>query len=105
MRQFRGQSILEYSILTIVILAVFLSMNTYIKRGIQGRWKSTVDEFGDQYDPRVANALISYTINSTSNTAVIVTPAQSGQETVRVDTTSSTESKAGQITVGSMSVK
>ena len=38
----RGQSLLEYSILIIIIIAVFIVMSTYVKRGVQGRWKPEV---------------------------------------------------------------
>lgn len=96
-----GQSLIEYSVLTIIVLAVFLSMLMYIKRGIQGHWKSSVDQLGDQYDPRVANSLVTYALNSTSNSMVDVV----SQKTIRTDSTSSVETKAGATTVGSVSVQ
>ncbi len=97
-----GQSLIEYSVLTIVILAVFLAMNMYVKRGIQGRWKAAVDEFGDQYDPRVANSLVNYVLKSASNTMVDAVTDAAGQKTIRTDTTNSVETKGGQTTVFSV---
>ncbi len=100
----RGQSLLEYSILIIIILGVFLAMNMYVKRGIQGRWKSSVDTLGDQYDPRVTNSLINYSITSSANTSITTQPDNNGSYvTMRVDTSNSVETKAGNTTVGAVS--
>lgn len=92
---------LEYSILIIIIIAVYLSMNAYFKRGVQGRWKETVDGMGEQYDPRTTNALTNYVLNSSSNTVVDTVPTANGEFwTNRVDTASSSETKGGQTVVG-----
>ncbi|MEI8012178.1 MAG: hypothetical protein WCI27_06830 [Candidatus Omnitrophota bacterium] len=45
----RGQSVLEYAILMVIIIAALLTLQTYIKRGIQGRLKQATDDVGDQY--------------------------------------------------------
>ncbi len=45
----RGQSTLEYAILIIVIIAALLSLQMYVKRGVQGRLKSATDDVGDQF--------------------------------------------------------
>ena len=45
----RGQSVLEYAILMVIIIAALLTLQTYIKRGIQGRLKSATDDIGSQY--------------------------------------------------------
>ncbi len=47
----RGQSTLEYAILIIIIIAALLSLQTYVKRGVQGRLKSATDDVGDQFSP------------------------------------------------------
>ncbi len=77
-------------------------MQMYIKRGIQGRWKSAVDEFGDQYDPRVANSIVNYTVLSNSSTEVKIDHVTGGDVTIREDSTNSVETKAGDTTVGSV---
>ncbi len=69
-RDHRAQSILEFTVLTIIILAVFLSMSSYVKRGMQGRWKSAIDDFSDPYDPQQTNSTTIYTADTTSNTAI-----------------------------------
>ena len=48
-RRKKGQSTLEYAILIIIIIGALLSLQVYIKRGIQGRLKSATDDIGDQY--------------------------------------------------------
>ena len=45
----RGQSVLEYAILMVIIIAALLTLQTYVKRGIQGRLKSATDDIGGQY--------------------------------------------------------
>jgi uncharacterized protein (UPF0333 family) len=64
LNQKRGQSTLEYAVLMIVIIAALISIQTYIKRGIQGRLKSASDDIGDQYSPGNTNSLISERVES-----------------------------------------
>ena len=45
----QGQSTLEYAILMVIIIAALLTMQTYVKRSIQGRLKSATDDIGEQY--------------------------------------------------------
>ena len=49
LNQRRGQSTLEYAVLIVVIIGALLTIQTYIKRGVQGRLKSASDDIGDQY--------------------------------------------------------
>jgi flagellar basal body-associated protein FliL len=44
-----GQSVLEYIILIVIIIAALLTLQIYMKRGLQGRLKSATDDIGDQY--------------------------------------------------------
>ena len=37
----QGQSVLEYAILMVIVIAALLSLQVYIKRGIQGRDQET----------------------------------------------------------------
>jgi Flp pilus assembly pilin Flp len=61
----RGQSVLEYAILMVIIIAALLTLQTYIKRGIQGRLKSATDDIGSQYsDSTSANYYKKVTTNS-----------------------------------------
>ena len=54
-RRRKGQSTLEYAILIIIIMAALLSIQVYIKRGIQGRLKSARDDIGEQFSPGNTN--------------------------------------------------
>ncbi len=54
-RRIKGQSTLEYAILIIIILGALLSIQIYIKRGIQGRLKQAGDDIGDQFSPGNTN--------------------------------------------------
>jgi hypothetical protein len=63
----KGQSTLEYAVLIVIIIAALLAMNQYIKRGLQGRLKSSTDDIGDQFSP--GNTNFSRTVSTASNTA------------------------------------
>jgi Flp pilus assembly pilin Flp len=49
MRKGKGQSALEYAVLVIIIAAALLTMQVYIKRGVQGRMKASTDDIGEQF--------------------------------------------------------
>lgn len=115
MRMKQGQSLLEYTIFLIIVLAAFLTMQNYIKRGFQGRWKSAVDDVGEQYDPQHVDSAIRHTMVSESSTQVRavrdggityrpeIEKAErmpTGVHTFRDDTTNSTEIREGFIRIG-----
>ena len=97
----RGQSIIEYSVLIVIVLAVLLTMSSYIKRGLAGEWKKTVDDLGDQYDPRASNTDILQTMSTTVQTSISTESADGGFWTSRKDITATKDSKSGQMTTGS----
>ncbi|HOW35290.1 MAG TPA: hypothetical protein PL155_02590 [Candidatus Omnitrophota bacterium] len=49
LKKSRGQSTVEYAILIIIIIGALISIQIYIKRGIQGRFKDSADNIGEQY--------------------------------------------------------
>ncbi len=65
-----AQSSLEFVIIIILVMAVFLVMNNYVRRGLQGRWKSTIDDFGEQYEPGKTNTTVTYASNTDSWTNI-----------------------------------
>ena len=93
----RGQSTLEYVILIVIVIAALLTMQMYMKRGVQGRWKSAADELGDQYDPNSTkiNLVYNYDTSSSSEVKVESLPGKSEYVTMRYDNTISSESKKG----------
>ena len=65
-RRKKGQSTLEYAILIIIIIGALLSIQVYIKRGIQGRLKGAADDIGDQFS--VGNSNVVQTMTTSSKT-------------------------------------
>ncbi len=96
----RGQTTLEYIVVIVILLGALLAMQTYIKRGLQGRMKSSVDELGDQYDPRVANTSILHTLVQITNTSIVALNKDGGYWTKRTDSTASTDKKEGYMSLG-----
>jgi len=62
----KSQSTLEYSILVAIIVAGLLGMQIYMKRGVEGRLRSSADSIGEQFDARRSN--YTYTTDRTSTT-------------------------------------
>lgn len=62
----KGQSTLEYAILIIIIIGALLSIQVYIKRGVQGRLKSATDDIGTQFSPGNTNVIKTMTTSSRS---------------------------------------
>jgi len=47
----KAQSTLEYALLITVAVGAFLTIQSYVKRGIQGRLRQATDDIGTQYSP------------------------------------------------------
>jgi len=97
----KGQSIIEYSMLIVIIIGVLLSVGTYFKRGVQGRWKDSVDQLGDQYHPGKTTGVIDYNTTVQSTTIVEGVEEDGGTKirTDRRDSTISRETKTGYMNV------
>jgi len=67
----KGQSILEYAILVVVVVGALLAMQWYMKGVYQGRLRSASDDLGEQYSPTQAQS--TSTTTSTSNTNEVTT--------------------------------
>lgn len=91
----RAQSSLEYTLLIIIILGVFVATSVYVKRGLQGNWKRSVDDLGDQYDPLTAQTGIVQVIDATSKTEILTEKVTDGIITRRFDSSSSIETVDG----------
>ena len=52
-RQGRGQAVLEYCIMVVILVAALMAAKRFFKAVIMGRWQSTADSFGfgRQYEP------------------------------------------------------
>ena len=64
LRKKKGQSTLEYAVLIIIVIGALLSIQVYIKRGIQGRLKSSSDDIGDQFSVGNTNVTKTTTVSS-----------------------------------------
>ena len=68
----RAQSTLEFSIVIFAIVAALLAMQVYIRRGLQGRMRSSVDELSvQQYEPGKTVSDITITQNSNIDTITL----------------------------------
>ena len=61
----RGQTTLEYAVVIAVVAAALLSMQIYMKRGFQGRYRSATDQVGEQFVPTKTTS--TYTVTSSSD--------------------------------------
>ena len=57
----RGQSTLEYAVIIAVVIAALIAIQTYVKRGVQGKLRSSVDSIGQQYS--AGSTTSTYTTN------------------------------------------
>lgn len=67
LRKKKAQSTLEYAVLIIIVIGALLSIQVYLKRGIQGRMRSSADDIGSQYS--VGNMNMIRTTTFRTNTA------------------------------------
>ena len=51
LRNKKAQSTLEYAILIAVVVGALIGMQTYVKRGLQGRLRTATDDVGTQFEP------------------------------------------------------
>lgn len=66
LRKAKGQSTLETAVLIMIVIGALLSIQVYIKRGVQGRLRSAADDIGEQYS--AGNTNVMKTVTVTSNT-------------------------------------
>ena len=65
----KGQSTIEYAVLIIIIMAALMTIQVYIKRGVQGRLRSATDDIGDQFSPGNTNySMSTKTFSKTEDT-------------------------------------
>ncbi|MFH1655288.1 MAG: hypothetical protein ABH954_01600 [Candidatus Omnitrophota bacterium] len=50
----KGQSTVEYALIIAVVLAAFLTMQHYIRRGVEGKMRDSADSIGSQFDERTS---------------------------------------------------
>lgn len=91
----KGQTTIEFVTVLIIVIGALVAMSNYMKRGIQGRWKASVDAMGDQYDPRFGDTSMRHLLASNTATSIVTVNNATGYWTTRVDVTNSLEQKTG----------
>ena len=61
-----AQSTLEYAVLIVLVVVALLATQIYIKRALQGRFRSTAEDIGEQFSPGASNVFT--TVNASSAT-------------------------------------
>ncbi len=67
LKKIKGQSTMEYAVLIIIIIGALVSVQVYIKRGIEGRLKSVTDDIGEQFSPGNTNQFLTTNTRSVTN--------------------------------------
>jgi hypothetical protein len=91
LNQKRGQSTLEYAVLIVVIIGALLTIQVYIKRGVQGRLKSAADDIGDQYSDGNTNEIKTTVRNSSTEETFGVSGIGIANSVLNSEDTRSTE--------------
>lgn len=99
-RSQRGQSTAEYAILVSLVIASIVAMQTYVKRGLQGKVKDATDHVSDemqqagvtgtttQYEPYYASN--DFKVSQSQDNKTTVGEGQTVTRTVNKDTTERT---------------
>lgn len=61
----KGQSTLEYAVILTVVLAALLTIQSFVKRGVEGKLRSSTDSVGEQYS--AGNMTSKYTTTQTED--------------------------------------
>jgi flagellar basal body-associated protein FliL len=96
-RKKKGQSTLEYAILIIIIIGALLSIQVYIKRGVQGRLKSATDDIGDQFSVGNTNVVKMMTVSGQTLDTFVGGTSKSQMLTDEITTESMNSDVANQI--------
>ena len=64
LRNARGQTTLEYAIVTGVVVAAGLALSIYFKNAAQGRGQQLATQLGEQYNPHEHTANFTTTFNT-----------------------------------------
>lgn len=91
----KGQNLAEYAIVIFLAAAVFVTMQTYVKRGIQGSFKDIIDDFGNQSTEKSSGAELvpqkgylgksqEYTVSNLDEAKISMTGGKSQRNTTNV---------------------
>ncbi|MFQ5680496.1 MAG: hypothetical protein ACE5GG_00350 [Candidatus Omnitrophota bacterium] len=66
-----AQSTLEYAMVIAVVVGALVAMQIYMKRGVEGKLRSSADDIGQQFDAAATD--YTYTTTRTSTTQDVTT--------------------------------
>ncbi len=93
----RAQSTLEFAIVIFAVVAALLAMQTYVRRGLQGKLRASADEFSvQQYEPGKMTADITTTQQSDiTTTSVTIEDDERYTTTTTTNITAQTDRRSG----------
>lgn len=97
LRKQKGQSVLEYAMIIAVVVAGLIAMQVYMKRGVQGKLRSSVDDIGAQFDAGNTNVT-----SHRSRTGTTVETVSSGVTNVSTGSGGEATTTSGSESVGSL---
>ena len=66
----KAQGTLEYAALTAIVVGALIGLQVYMKRGLQGKLKSSADQIGEQYSPHATTGTVTTIVESESEESV-----------------------------------
>lgn len=69
---------MEFALLLVIIIAALISMQIYLRRGIQGRLRDNIESLGGQYDPAATSSEYNFIEKSSSTSTTKVEPKVMG---------------------------
>lgn len=101
-RNKKGQSFIEYSALIVVVILALIAMQSYVKRGIQGKLRESADSIGGQYEPGKTYSDFNTSSSSyiTTVSSLTINPDDTTNATTVVNTHYDRQQRQGSETVG-----
>lgn len=78
----KAQSTLEYAVVIAIVAAALISIQVYVKRGLQGYYRANTDDgLGQQYDPKNTTSDTTLTVSGTETSTSSTEEVQQGDKT------------------------
>lgn len=99
MKNRKGQTAMEISVLLCVVMASLVAIQGLLRSSIMGNWFSSAQQLADPYNPPGTTGTITHTTTSNTTTFVKTIQNDNSSYSLRIDSGNSTENKAGTLTV------
>ncbi|MDP8265724.1 MAG: hypothetical protein P9M07_02125 [Candidatus Aceula meridiana] len=87
----RGQTLLEYAFLAVVVMVALMVVQRYVQRGMQGKWMDSLSSLDSQYDPQADIQSNHYTEAESRTVTSVEDGGGGGVYTQRTDTSNMNE--------------